>query len=139
MLNSQVSITTLSILDQPAGSSSRRASEMKVHPGLSHCSRLTMSPEVVPPTAMSAPQTTSSTESFGMTGMPSVFDHSSANALRVSGRRDVQRTSEKLYIVARQRSEFVPMVPIPTRPSTLGFFGPTHLQATAAAAALRAA
>ena len=36
MLNSQLSITTLSIFAQPAGSSSRRASEMKVQPGLSH-------------------------------------------------------------------------------------------------------
>ena len=73
MLKSQVSITTLSIFDQPAGSSSRRASDMNVQPGLSHSSRLTISPDVVPPTAMSAPRTTSSIESFGMTGMPSVM------------------------------------------------------------------
>src|SRR5207244_3502485 len=102
-------------------------------------SRLTISPDVVPPTAISAPRTTSSIESFGMTGIPSACDHSCANALRVSGRRDVQWISENLYIVDRQRSEFVPIVPIPTRPSTLGFFGPTHLQAIAAAAALRTA
>jgi len=56
MLKSQLSMTTLSIFDQPAGSSSRRASEMKVEPGLSQGSRLTTSLEVVPPTAISAPR-----------------------------------------------------------------------------------
>src|SRR3954463_16182035 len=104
MLNSQVSMTTLSIFDQPAGSSSRRASEMNVQPGLSHSSRLTMSPDVVPPTAISEPRTTSSIVSFGTTGMPSSADHLSAKALRVSSRLDVQRISENLYMVDRQRS-----------------------------------
>src|SRR5215212_12264491 len=132
MLNSQVSMTTLSIFDQPAGSSSRRASEMKVEPGLSHSSRLTMSPDVVPPTAMSAPRTTSSMESFGTTRAPSSFDHFSANALRVSGRREVHLISSNLYMVLRQRRELVPIVPIPTRPRIFGFFGPTHLHAIAA-------
>src|SRR5436305_14963233 len=110
MLNSQLSITTLSIFDQPAGSSSRRASEMKVQPGFSQDSRLTTSPEVVPPTAISAPLTTSSTESFASTGIPSACDHFCAKALLVSGRRDVQRTSSNLYIVVRQRNALVPML-----------------------------
>ena len=106
---------------------------------MSQGSRLTTSPEVVPPTAMSAPRTTSSIESFATTGMPSARDHLSANAARVSRRREVQRTSANRYIVVRQRSEFVPMVPTPTRPRIFGCFGPTHLQAMVAAAALRMA
>jgi hypothetical protein len=39
----------------------------------------------------------------------------------------------------RHRKQFVPMVPTPTSPSTFGLLGPTHLQAMAAAAALRMA
>ncbi len=139
MLNSQLSITTLSSFDQPAGSSSRRASEMKVAPGFSQGSRLTMSGEVVPPTAMSAPRTTSSIVSFATTVVPSSFDHVSAKARRVSGRREVQRISSNRYMVARQRSALVPIVPMPTSPSTFGFFGPSHLQASTAAAVLRMA
>ena len=64
---------------------------------------------------------------------------SRANAARVCGRREVQRISSNLYMVARQRSALVPMVPMPTRPSTLGLLGPTHLQASTAAAVLRMA
>jgi len=139
MLKSQLSMTTLSIFDQPAGSSSRRASEMKVQPGLSQGSRLTTSPEVVPPTAISAPRTTSSIESLGTTAIPSACDHFRANAARVSGRREVQRISSNLYMEQRQRSAFVPIVPMPTRPRIFGRLGPIHLQARVAAAALRMA
>src|SRR5438034_9294198 len=114
MLKSQLSMTTLSIFDQPAGSSSRRASEIKVEPGLSQNSRLTISPEVVPPTTISAPRTTSSTVSLGTTGIASACEHLRANAARVSGRREVHRISAKLYIVQRHRSELVPIVPTPT-------------------------
>src|SRR5215831_9381878 len=139
MLKSQLSMTTLSSFDQPAGSSSRRASEMKVAPGLSQGSRLTTSLEVVPPTAISAPRTTSSIVSLGTTAIPSACDHFRANAARVSGRRDVQRISSNLYMVQRQRSEFVAIVPTPTRPRIFGCLGPIHLQARVAAAALRMA
>src|SRR5438045_763821 len=66
-------------------------------------------------------------------------DHFCAKALLVSGRRDVQRTSSNLYIVVRQRNALVPMLPMPTRPRTRGWRGPTHLQAIVAAAVLRMA
>src|SRR5947207_15957557 len=112
---------------------------MKVQPGLSQGSRLTTSPEVVPPTTISAPRTTSSTVSLGTTGIPSACDHLRANAARVSGRREVQRISANLYMVQRHRSEFVPIVPTPTRPRTFGLLGANHLQARVAAAALRIA
>ena len=95
MLMSKSSTTILSIRGQPAGSSSRRASETKVAPGFSQSSRLTMSFDVVPPTAMSAPRTTSSIEATGVTGTPSAADHLSAKASRVSARREVQRISSK--------------------------------------------
>src|ERR1044072_4472454 len=114
MLNSQVSITTLSIFDQPAGSSSRRASEMKVEPGLSHGSRGMHLPDVVAANTVAAPRTTASTESIGTTAIPSACDHFRANAARVSPRREVQRISSNLYMVHRQRSDFVPIVPTPT-------------------------
>src|SRR6516225_1910266 len=112
MLKSQLSMTTLSIFDQPAGSSSRRASEMKVAPGPTHGSRLTTSPEVVPPTAISAPRTTSSIESLGTTAIPSACDHFRANAARVSGRREVQRISSNLYMEQRHRSAADGVAPV---------------------------
>ena len=52
---------------------------------------------------------------------------SRAKAARVSGRREVQRISSNLYMVDRHRSAFVPMVPMPTRPSTFGSLGPDPL------------
>src|SRR5262245_32310749 len=137
MLKSQLSTTTLSIFDQPAGSSSRRANEMNVEPGLSQGSRLRTSPEVVPPTAISASRTTSSIESLGTTAIPSACDHFRANASRVSRRREVQRISSNLYMVQRQRNEFV--VPTPTSPRIFGLPRASHLQASVAAAALRMA
>ena len=72
-------------------------------------------------------------------GIPSACDHLCANAARVSGRREVQRISSNLYMVERHRSAFVPIVPTPTSPRIFGFLGPTHLQATVAAAVLRMA
>ena len=95
MLQSQSSMTTLSNFDQPAGSISRRASETKVAPGLTQCSRLTISVDVVPPMARSERLTTSSIVSSGRTGIWSFSDHLRANASRVSGRRDVQTISSK--------------------------------------------
>ncbi len=139
MLQSQSSITVLSKRAQPAGSISRRASDTKVAPRLTHGSRLTMSVRVVPPIATSALRTTSSTLSTVRTGMPSLADHLVAKASRVSGRRDVQTISSKRYMCCRQRRQFSPMVPTPTRPSVCGAFGPRRLRATMAAAALRIA
>jgi len=98
-----------------------------------------MSVEVVPPMPMSERRTTSSMESTGVTLMPSAADHFLANASRVCLRREVQTISSNRYMVPRQRSALTPMVPMPTSPSTLGAFGPSHLSGTIAAAVLRMA
>src|SRR4029078_474174 len=102
MLESQSSITTLSNRVQPAGSISRRASETKVAPGRTQASRLTISVRVVPPMAISALRTTSSTPASGRTGMPRSVDHLAAKASRVSGRRDVQMISSNRYTRRRE-------------------------------------
>ena len=124
--------------DQPPGSNSPRASESEHGAEAStQASRVMMSDDVVPPTAMSAPRTTSSMRSKARTGMPSFALHSAANPARVSGRRDVTRISSKRYIVNRQRIMLVPIAPMPTRPSTLAEAGPTHFSGIAAAAVER--
>ena len=111
---------------------------MKVEPGSSRGPRLTTG-EVVPPTATSAPRTTSSIVSLATTGMPSAWATISARRPRASRGAGTQRISSKAQALVRQRNAFVPMVPMPTRPRIFGLRGPTHLHAMVAAAALRMA
>ena len=129
MLNSQLSMTTLSIFAQPAGSNSRRASEMNVDARLEPRPRGVMiSHDVVPPTAMSAPRTTSSIVSFAHHRNAELFR--SISGERVAGLAAGARCSGFPRTVHGQQAaqRVGPHGADADQAQHLGCVGPTHLQ-----------